>query len=207
MKKLIIIIAVCISNIQAQNLIVSEQFSACSLPEKWSLETAAGPYSFAVIKSNLMPQADATCTIVYQQTDKNNTTFRKFSISTKAFPLFKYSNYKLDFGLRFVRAGAPNQLKLYSLLDGTKTLIQTYSNDVVQNGLVLVNQSLDLQIPPNAQTIQFIFEYESNGNDVNTILLIDNLYLNGPDNDDCSRAVEITLDAPCLSGNIIWFWR
>lgn len=201
MKKLILLVTVCISNINAQNLIVSEQFSACALPDKWSLETESGPYSFAVIKSNLMPQADATCTIVYQQTDKNNTAFRKFSISTKAYSLFKYANYKLAFGLRFVKAGASSQLKLYSLIDGSKTLLQTYNNDVVQNGIVLVNQSLDLQVPSNKQTIQFIFEYESNGNDVNTVLLIDNLSLNGPDNDDCSRAVDITLDAACLSGN------
>lgn len=201
MKKLIILAGFCISGLQAQNLIVSEQFTSCTLPEKWSLNTEAGPYSFAVMKSNLMPQSDATCTIVYQQTDKNNTDFRKFSIATKVYPLFRYTDYKFVFGMRFVRAGGPGQLKLYSLIEGTKTLLQSYTSDIMQNGQVLVNQNFDIKATALQQSIQFIFEYESNGNDVNTVLLLDNLTFTGPDNDDCSRAVEIYLDAPCLSGN------
>ncbi|MBK8955626.1 MAG: T9SS type A sorting domain-containing protein [Saprospiraceae bacterium] len=201
MKNICILLVFTLSSIQAQNLIFSEQFTACTLPEQWKLHSETGPFSFAVVKSSLMPQSDATCTIVYQQTDKNNNNARKFSIESKPYTLFRYNNYMLSFGLRFQKAGTARQLNLYSQFDGSKKLLQSYTSDVFQNGLSLVVQNINIQPAAGDRSIQFSFEYEASGNDANTVVLIDNLSLTGPDNDDCSRAVDLILDDPCLSGN------
>ncbi|MBK8449749.1 MAG: hypothetical protein IPL42_06865 [Saprospiraceae bacterium] len=70
MKKLLYIALFCMQYAFAQNLITTEQFASCTLPEKWSLKSDIGTFGFSIIKSNLMPQTDATCSILYQQANK-----------------------------------------------------------------------------------------------------------------------------------------
>lgn len=201
MKAIVVFLLFISVGISAQNLVFTETLSNCSLPSNWSLQSQQGTYSFSVTKSSLMPQSDPSCTIVYQQTNKTDNSARRFSISTSTLNLFRYTAYRLSFGLRFVKGNPNSSLKLYQVVDGNKTLVQSYTNDVVQNGIVLVTQNIDLALGSSAQKLSLSFEYECAANDNNAIILIDNLSLNGPDNDDCSRAVDIRLDENCLSGN------
>ncbi|MGB3229036.1 MAG: hypothetical protein WBB02_13775 [Saprospiraceae bacterium] len=201
MKKLLYIALFCMQYAFAQNLITTEQFASCTLPEKWSLKSDIGTFGFSIIKSNLMPQTDATCSILYQQANKTENGNRKFNITSKEFQLFNYDQYILNFGLRFIKTNANSSLKLFAVIDDVSRLVQTYSSDVTQNGIVLVNQVFTINTNQANQKLKFIFEYEAIGNDFNTIILIDNLNISGPDNDDCARAVELQLDKPCLSGN------
>ncbi len=201
MKNFIYIFYFAAQFLYAQNLIITEQFSNCTLPGNWSLNSESGNYNFTIAKSNLMPQSDATCSVIYSQLIRNDKSQKKFSITTNEFSLFSYEAYTLTYGLRFIKTNLNASLKLYTIIDGIKTLHQSYNSDVVQNPFVLVVQSSNISASAFNKKIQFQFEYTSDGDDYNTLILIDNLYLNGPDNDDCTRAVNLKLNANCLSGN------
>lgn len=201
MKKIIILFFIGMHSLQSQNFITSEQFASCSLPDQWKSQITTGNFGFSIMKSSLLPQSDPTCSILYNQTDKNDNTAKNFSILSKEFNLFSYNQYNLNFGLRFIKTNANSTLKLFSIIDGTKSLIQNYTSDVLQNGIVLVIQNFTLQANEKNRRIQFLFEYAADGADYNSLILIDNLNLYGPDNDDCSRAVSLQMDQDCLSGN------
>ena len=125
MKKLLYIALFCIQNAFAQNLITTEQFASCTLPEKWSLKSDIGTFGFSIIKSNLMPQTDATCSILYQQANKTDNGNRKFNITSKDFQLFNYDQYILNFGLRFIKTNANSSLKLFAVIDDVSRLVLT----------------------------------------------------------------------------------
>lgn len=203
MKAIVFSFLLIAADIYSQNQLVNESLASCSLPSNWSLNAETGSYGFSIMKSSLMPQSDATCSIVYQQTNKTDNSPRKFSIATQDYSIFRYQSYRLTYGLRLIRTLNSSTLKLYALSNGSRMLIQSFNADVVQNGVVLVTQSIDIPVNSNVSKLKFEFEYEANGNDNNSLILIDNLLLSGPDNDDCNRAVEIRLDEPCLSGNNI----
>ncbi len=198
-----LVIAITSYTISAQNLITQEQFAACSLPGNWSLAKESGAYNFSIIKSSIFPQSDATCSIVYQQQDKSDASLRKFSITSQEYTLYSYDQYTLVFGLRYNRPTSNGSLKVFSIVDGKRTLLQTYTSEVYQSGQTLINQTLTLNGISGSKKLQFSFEYESGGNDYNTLIVIDNINLTGPDNDDCSRAVSLYLDKPCLGGNCL----
>ncbi len=198
---IVLFFAIATFNISAQNLITQEQFAACSLPGNWVLLKETGSYNFNITKSSIFPQSDATCSIVYQQLDKSDPALRKFSIVSQEYKLYSYDQYSLIFGLRYTRPTTNGSLKVYSIIDGKRTLLQTYSSDVYQNGQILINQTISLNGMSAVNKIQFSFDYESSGNDYNTLIVIDNISLSGPDNDDCSRAVPLILDKQCLAGN------
>ncbi len=201
MKKLVYIFIISVQYLNAQNFITSEQFTACSLPDQWSMKTDEGTFGFSIIKSSLMPTYDATCSIVYTQSSKNDNTSKKFSIRTKEFNLFAYDQYTFSYGLKFTKTNQNSNLKLYSVIDGQSALLQTFTSDVSQNGIVLVTQTQSINTSGTNRKLQFVFEYSADGNDYNSLVLIDNLSLYGPDNDDCTRAVSLQLDKACLSGN------
>lgn len=201
MKKTLLFVLLSVTILKSQNQITYEQFSACSLPSNWSLSIEKGNNGFAIAKSNLFPSYDATCSIIYNQSTPNNGGDKKFSISTNEFDLYAYDQYVLNFGLRLVNTNTSNRLTVYSEIDGIKQVIQTYTKDVIQNGLVVVNQTINLNATNSSKKIRFIFEYQTSGIDFNTLIIIDNLILTGPDNDDCARAVSIELDKNCLGGN------
>lgn len=201
MKKIIFFVFVSIQFISAQNQIAYEQFSACSLPTNWNLLIEKGTSGFSIVKSNLFPSSDATCSIVYNQTSSTNGGDKKFSITTKEFDLYAYDQYVLNFGLRFVNTNTNNKLTVYAVIDGNQQVVQTYTKDIIQNGLVVVNQSVSFNSTNSSKKAKFIFEYQTSGIDFNSLVIIDNLSLAGPDNDDCARAVSIELDKNCLSGN------
>ncbi len=201
MKNIICLLIMSIPFLHAQNFITSEQFAACSLPAQWSLKTEEGTYGFSIIKSSLMPSYDASCSIVYTQGNKSDNSAKKFSISTKEFDLFAYDQYSFSYGLKFTKTNPNSSLKLYAIIDGVSSLMQTFTSDVTQSGVVLITQNLSINTSGSNRKMKFTFEYAADGNDYNSLILIDNLSLYGPDNDDCSRAVAIQLDKPCLAGN------
>lgn len=201
MKKIIFFVLLSIQFLNAQNQIVYEQFSACSLPTNWNLTIEKGSNGFSIIKSNLFPSSDASCSVVYNQSSSSTGGEKKFSISTKEFDLYAYDQYVLNFGLRFINTNANNKLTVYAIIDGNQQVVQTYTKDVVQNGLVVVNQTFNVNTTNSNKKVKFIFEYQTTGIDYNSLVIIDNLILSGPDNDDCARAVNIELDKNCLGGN------
>jgi len=150
MKKTLLFVLLSVTILKSQNQITYEQFSACSLPSNWSLSIEKGNNGFAIAKSNLFPSYDATCSIIYNQSTPNNGGDKKFSISTNEFDLYAYDQYVLNFGLRLVNTNTSNRLTVYSEIDGIKQVIQTYTKDVIQNGLVVVNQTINFRINSKA---------------------------------------------------------
>lgn len=201
MKISILILFLSCSLLEAQNLISNEPFTDCSLPGKWELNTKQGNFGFSITKSNLFPKSDATCSIIYQQSNNSNTGLKEFNITTKEFKLFSYDEYTFKFGLRFTRPNQIGLLKLNMIVDGIVKTLQSYSSDISHPSQIVQEQSFKLSGLQKAKSIKFTFDYEANGNDFNNLIIIDNIFLSGPDNDDCSRAIELFIDNPCISGN------
>lgn len=201
MKISLLILFLSCSLLEAQNVISNEPFADCSLPGKWEINSTQGNYGFSITKSNLFPKSDATCSIIYQQSNNSNTGSKEFKITTKEFKLFSYDEYSFTFGLRFTRPNQIGVLKLNMIVDGVVKTLQTYSADISHPTQIIQEQSIKLSGLKKAKTIKFSFEYQANGNDFNNLIIIDNIILAGPDNDDCSRAIELVVDNPCLSGN------
>lgn len=103
MKAIVFSFLLIAADIYSQNQLVNESLASCSLPSNWSLNAVTGSYGFSIMKSSLMPQSDATCSIVYQQTNKTDNSPRKFSIATQDYSIFRYQSYRLTYGLRLIR--------------------------------------------------------------------------------------------------------
>ncbi len=203
MKKLITFIYFMPAILAAQNQVYSENFAACSMPQGYKATQVNGNYNFTIARSTLFPRADASCSIFYLQTVQNDHTPRKFNIVTGTYKLFAFDQHTIQFGLRYSRP-TNSTLHAYVVINGQRQLLRTYNSNVIDNVNTLALQTFKIQTPLNATNISLLFEYESAGADLGTNILIDNIFIQGADNDDCSRAVDLPLDALyCLDGNII----
>ncbi len=180
-----------------QNKIQFEGFTNCQLPSGWNVKPLNGNYVFNIVKNNETIQPDGSCMVQYKQTDRLNTSRRKFQLITNPIPVSGSDRYVLLFRLKFIRPNTGSILTI-STNNGSATVINqtifTEYKDLTPITIKLTNAS-----KVTAYTVTF--DYDCATNDFGTEIAIDDVFLS-IDNDACANPIRLNLDEDCTKGHI-----
>lgn len=182
--------------VSAQVPVSEQNFGTCKLPDGWSFVTVNGNYGFGIVQDKVSLFPDGSCLIGYEQNLRSDITRRRFQLKTSDFSIGGYDRYYLVFKLQYARP-YNSAFNLYMNYGTGNVLVRSFSAEIRD----LTAQGVTLSIPTSATKVNFYFEYDFNGNDGGTKILLDDFILS-PDNSDCQRALPLTLGSSCLSGHI-----
>lgn len=188
--------------------LLTEAFSFCELPDGWTSEIITGEHdwSFGFIDNDNAWESNTMNGSCFAYFDDDgigaDATPSKVRLYSPVFNGTTFSNVILDFDQIFRKYADLEHFAVYIFDGQVETLLMSHYADV---GGPQFHQYQDVVLDLSAhrtETMQIIFHYED-GNDWGWWIGIDNvkIYGEGVLNDLCVNAVDITLDADCLSGD------
>ena len=179
------------TNLFSQKLTLLEKFNDCVLPTGASFQLINGTEQFKIAPNLEDISSNSNCALIYNSTDRKNTSKRKFIYKTNTFDLLAGQNYYLSFYLKWVN---PRNGWFWIYERGTNSIMVT--NGASYNGFVSIN--IAAPIADKLGTF-FTIEYEAAGNDAGTQIIVDDIYV-GNTNDVCTRSIDLVLDQACKNG-------
>ncbi|MEO6190363.1 MAG: hypothetical protein ABIO44_08345, partial [Saprospiraceae bacterium] len=192
-KSILIICALFISKMNAQNIAQYESFSKCQIPSGWSSIILNGNSAFELSKNDQTITSSEGCMLQYVQKDNKDNSRKQFQFISPEYNLISGVNHYLVFNLRYI---SPIAATFNLSYEGSKGKI-VYSLPVSNDFLPFV-----LTIPSsfNLSKIKFTFEYDVSRNDFGNQIYFDDILFTS-DIADCSRAQDLTLASNCIYGH------
>lgn len=183
-------------SLSAQLPIYTNSLEECKLSQGWTFKTLNGNYGFNVIQDQISLFPNGTCLINYDQKNRSDIARRRFQLQTSNFTIGGYDRYFLVFNLQYLRP-YNSTFNLYVNYGTSNILVRNFNTEIRD----LTTQSVSVSIPTSATNVYFYFDYDFNGNDGGTKIILDD-FIFSPDHGDCSRALPIALDKDCQIGHI-----
>jgi hypothetical protein len=190
--------------INGGNIVMSEDFNECTIPNGWTTEILAGDDDWQVglvdngnASSNSM---NGTCFFYFDDDGLGDEA--KFSSAALISPIFdgsQYANFTLNFDLIFRKYGDFENISVYISDGENQELVKAFVEPVGGNQFYEYEKiSLDLS-PYRSNEMQIIFLYED-GNTWGWWTGIDNVKIVGfgEINDLCSKAIPLVVGEQCM---------